>query len=187
LPRSGPTDGAPHGVAPLSSSLPYVALPRRMTRSFLGFAFKQALVAVLSPLPAPSAGLLSNTVVCRDSPRRMWLSGVSARLFTDESVEAAGGRSVRAKPKLHLEAVTVSVPPPKVRCLTRSTQAVSTEVVRLPESPPSFPTGRADRGRLVCTSRHHGQHASTLHPIEGRRPRARSPKRRGPLPVFNRS
>lgn len=48
----------------------------------------------------------------------------------DESTVAGSGRSVRAEPKLRLESVIGSVPRPKVRRLTQSTQAVPTEVVR---------------------------------------------------------
>lgn len=60
---SGPTDGAPHGVAPLPSSLSEVALPQPVTRSFLGFAFKQAQFAGWLLSPAPPAGLLSNIAI----------------------------------------------------------------------------------------------------------------------------
>lgn len=94
--------GVPHGLAPLSSSLLYAALPRRIARSFLGFASKQAPCSAVIVADAAVASALEH--LCRPQPHRSGGGRLRCPLGGSQTnLRAAGcGRSRSARPKPHL-------------------------------------------------------------------------------------
>lgn len=96
------TAGVPHGFAPLSSSLRYAALPRRIARSFLGFASKQARCSAVIVADGAVASALEH--LRRPQPHRSGRGRLRCPLGGSQTnLRAAGcGRSTSARPKPHL-------------------------------------------------------------------------------------